>query len=310
MRKNRFVTYLIDNRGVSLAEVMVSVAILGVAALVFLQWVHYFSLTTGNTNKNDSIDNTMLRVSSAFGESDQYCGDILKNTRLVTTEPAGASVASIDFHDQNHSLLENVVKIGGPVEAKQDLVMSDIRLIPVTALSTDIIIAKLELTFKKANVLGPSVIVRWLPIYTTVKNNVVDSCSTSANSVVALKIRMCEINSDGFNHYDPISDSCIMNSNVKWTYGLTSFEAVCEPGWIPAISTLNPHPDWIACASETPAMVTLPPRSYLRAGPDASATNSWFAAMDNPPTKCTFSYVVGVDSSLYRPKIKCVEAGL
>ncbi|HEY8269416.1 MAG TPA: hypothetical protein VIG33_00895 [Pseudobdellovibrionaceae bacterium] len=261
-------------------------------------------------NKNDSIDNTMLRVITAFGDSDQYCGDILKNVRLVATEPQGSAVDSIDFHNQNHSVLQNAAKIGALVEGKRDLVLSDIRLKPVTALSADIIVASLELTFKKSNVLGPPFIMRWLPIYATVKNNVVDTCSTSNNSAVALKIRLCEIANDGFNHYDVATDSCILNQDVKWTNGVTSFEAACESGWTPAVSQVNGAPELTVCRAETPPFVSLAPRAYLRTGVESGATSSWFAAMDAARTKCIFTYVAGINSSLHPPKIKCARSVL
>lgn len=304
LRRNR--SQWMDERGMTLVEILMTMGLLALVILGSLHLISLLSKGTAHTNQNESIANTMAHLTSAFGNDDRYCTWILGGTLLNPANSAGTQIPAIYYYDLNGKKLSSLVTLNQPVDSKTKVILSDMRLKPVSVLDSQSILANLELRFSKTGeTMGSDTIHRQIPIYAVTQNGKVLTCSTSPFSNKIINNRVCSMRSDGYAHYDPIKKTCVDNDNVKWFYGTTPFSATCGFGYKPAVAPSNPDPAQVICGAEITGGLTIPPRQYSGGFTDDSLVNTWVAKVDTSKTTCTFTYVAEVDSSSYRAKIKC-----
>lgn len=307
------------SEGFSLLEMLLSITLFCVTILFFTQWVHVFSRSTSLAHKDEGIDNVMVRVVDAFGDSETFCNYILSNIpanpnanpnlRLTMAEPGGAQVTSIDLHDRTGLTLVNVLTLARPVEKRQDLIISDIRLKPVAEVSANEFVASLEFKFTRIGSPGSPEVFRRIPIHATVDpaTNYVVSCTAAAETSMQIQDIICEINSDGYAHYDPSVRDCVDNSNVFWVNGASPLEASCPSGAHIAASRLDKNAVSLACAAQGPG-INLPARTYQNGAVDEGANfQAWRASIDSNFKKCVFVYATTTAISAYTSQIKCAR---
>jgi len=319
MKKKRIGTSIWSERGITLLEVLISVCILGATVLAFIQWDYIYQQSASLVHKDEVIDNAIGKVVDAFGTSSSYCNYILStfpgnpnpnpNLQLNMSQPNGAQVQSVDFHDSNGLILSNVLTLSKAVDARQDLVMTDIRLKPVAALSATNIIAKLEFKFTRSGSPGAPEILRRISINATIdpSTNYVISCTAAPDSVLSIEDTICNINSDGYAHYDATTQACADNPNVHWFTSTSPTQASCPSGYSIAASKLDASAADLACFSSG-AGINLPPRTYqngvVSSGPTVTA---WTASIDSNFVNCKFAYVTSVDPATYVAEVKCAN---
>jgi hypothetical protein len=295
-----------NTRGFSFVELLLDFGIFAVIVIAFLGWVNFFHKAVDNLKKNDQVDNTMIKIVASFGTEDKYCEFHLKGK--VFDPATGLQLQSLDFHNDTGQDIGNIVTVGQKIEPNSLIDTSKITLKTVGSTSAQNIITDLELTFNKVeNGKVSDVVLRRLPILVTVDaSNVITTCSTAGQSIVVMKGRLCEVKSDGFEHYEVIGDECFLNNNVKWFSSGNPLDATCPSGWTPAVSSLNQNPAYIACRA-LGADVAMPPRTYTSGTVASDVVTFYGATMDVSRTHCQFSYPADKPISAYTAQIKCVQ---
>jgi len=307
----------------SLVEAMIFLGLFSIGVLTTLQWLQSVYQRTNMIHKNSSIDNAMTEVAIAFGTDDKYCNYILSSwpgnpnpdphITLNTAAVDGVDIGKIDFHDENGNVLGNVLTTGNPFNLKQnDLVVKSMRLKPIASTGPQKIIAKIEFAFQRGTGVTSSETKRWMPIAATVDpvTNYVTNCSIAGDSLMTLRYRQCEIESDGFEHYEVNTDTCVLNSNVKWYRDPSDPAKIrCPAGTRPAVSVYDFSPELKACNSKGSGGVTLKSRTYQSGRIDNSPSEINFVpSFDRVTGACSFAYVAQVNPSNFVPEIKCVGA--
>jgi hypothetical protein len=319
---NRLSSSLQNSKGMSLVEAMIFLGIFGIALLVSLQWLQSVYLGNTRLNRNSSIDNAMAEVAIAFGTDDKYCNYILSSyqnnpnpdpeLKLSMADPAGAEVLKIEMHDENGNILGPVLIEGQPFDKKQsDLIVKSIRLKPIAAKDPLNIIAKLEFIFQKGAGNSVSEATRWFPVNTTINpaTGFVATCSIAGDSLMTLKNRNCEIESDGFEHYDVALDKCVLNTNVYWYRSAADPTRIqCPAGSRPAYSVYDITPENTVCHSDGGKGIILKSRTYQSGYVWNTADEiSYVPGFDRATGTCLFTYVDAANPSDFVPEIKCLR---
>ncbi len=310
LKKRTFIKYIDSNRGFSLIESLSAIALLAVIVFVFLGWVVNHKMGLNNISQNSEITNTMLRVVSAFGDEDRYCKDIIGPIAFNPTDANGVQVGSIDYYNAADVKIPNggVIKIGEPLTQAQGVTTKDIRLKPSVILDAQTVLANLEFTFTKSNVLGPSTNIQKLPVYITLSAGTILTCSISVAPSLIISNRLCEVQEGAFSHYDPVTGECVEDNSVKWFVSTDPLSASCPVNFIAATNQKNTGPNRKVCNSVTTVGTSLPPRAY-RNGAVMTDNTIVFSGVLNPTTStCNFTFLVGEKPTDFKSSIKCIPA--
>ncbi|MEK6774458.1 MAG: prepilin-type N-terminal cleavage/methylation domain-containing protein [Bdellovibrionota bacterium] len=309
LKKRTFIKYIDSNRGFSLIESLSAIALLAVIVFVFLGWVVNHKMGLNNISQNSEITNTMLRVVSAFGDEDRYCRDIIGPIAFNPTETNGVQIGAIDYYNSIDVKIPNgnVVKIGEPLAQAQGVTTKDIRLKPSVILDAQTVLANLEFTFTKSNVLGPSTNVQKLPVYLTLSAGSILTCSISLAPSLIISNRLCEVQEGGFSHYDPVTKTCVVNDGVKWFVSTDPLKASCPVDFKAATNQKNVGRNKQVCTSVSTVGTKIPPRSYKN-GVVMKDNVNIFSAILNPTTStCKFIFLRGEKPADFKSSIKCIS---
>ena len=273
---------------------LIAIAISSGMAMGFLVWVQFFNSSIGSMTKNDQAEAAFLRAISAFGNDDRYCEFILKGK---TFSPAtGITLPTIDYHDDLGNYQGRAVTVGEKVQPNSEVVTKSINVRNVVQLAPNYYYTFLQLTFNRASsTAAGNPYVREIPVtIVTDSSNIVKTCSTSANSKLIVQDRICEINSDGFETFDPVINGCKMKAGVQWITPNPNAHttAQCPAGMIPAVSPLNPNGADIACDMDSTDMKMVPPRQYTNGTIDNSKIAIYNSTMTQQNKICNFSWAI------------------
>jgi hypothetical protein len=328
------------NAGFSLVEVMAAAGILAAVVLTFAGYVHTFGMGMSNLNQLNDIDFTMARLSSAFGDSEDYCTAMigprpLSDSHLVEpitgpiiyyTRPSGGG-ALVQIKDANGPVA--VIQPGQFISDKQQTKVKSIELKVVTTVPTPpstytTVVATLDVTFQKFNSIGASEVVRQIPIYAKTDGTKIKSCSTGYIASILLKDIYCSLSQLGYQHWDPYSNppdnlsavpplgACVDNSDITWNVG-SGAQVHCPAGMKVAIADIPMVPGGTAsgvdptlvCKSQTPASIT-PPKRIYSLGPDSTdSVSAVLITLDVPNSTCNFYFAVGSPTNSPN-SIRCV----
>jgi Tfp pilus assembly protein FimT len=304
--------------GFSLIEILISISFFSVLVFAGAAWINLLNRESLSSNESIAIANALAQTRYALGDTDLYCtkivGRLPNNTErpFDTTNPQGVKIPSIDFYDPTLATnLGTVVKEGEPVDDRSTALTREIRLRPISVISSGanaIILGSLEFSFTK--VAGPNDIVRKIPLYVTVQNGRIKRCSTSLATFM-ISNRLCEINNDGYQAYNPVTDECDLITDVDWFPGNDATRtATCPAGWFPAVSGLEMEPAMVACTSDSSAGMDMPPRDYRSGFVADDAMRGWSADYDAATKACRFVYIQGLTPVPGASKIKCAKQGV
>jgi prepilin-type N-terminal cleavage/methylation domain-containing protein len=296
-----------SDHGFSLLEAMIAIALVAVVAFALMAWVSNSVMGLNNITQNTEVTNTMLRAVSSFGDANHYCKDNLGGKVFNPADPAGTQIGAIDFYDSNDVKVSNVLTLGQPIPQAKGIAIADIRLKPSVNISAQNVLANLEFTFAKSNVLGPTAVVRKIPVYLSLAGGVVTNCATSPVLSMTISNRFCEAGDDGFSHYEEVGDQCIDNANVKWFKSTDPTTAVCPAGYKGATYQVAIGANKNICHSISSVGYPLPPRTYSN-GFTADNPSSLFTTLYTPSSStCNFYFVTGDDITTYTSSIKCYD---
>ena len=292
--------------GFTLLEVLMAAVIVGVACSALMSMMSYASLSSSSTIQNEVISNVLERLGEAFSDNDQYCKNMLGGIPLDPLNSSGTPVAKIDRFDVAGNNQGNILTVGGHVD-ESGLVVQDIRLRPLGALDAQTVVADLQITVLKTNVLGAPINVSHMPVYAVIQAGKIFSCSTSATNSAVIGRRLCETSQDGFVTWDPVAGSCTDIAVVKWFPSLDGNQtATCGVGYQIAASQFdvanNAH---IACASNVPG-VGVQTRVYSN-GAKSGLPSVSSAIIKFANNTCYFTFPVGAAG--FNAAIRCIPVG-
>lgn len=304
----------LDTSGMTLVEVLVSLAIFSILLVTGTSLMAFINKQAGSLNDNVAIANAMNQVKYAFGDDERYCEKILGRLPGGTprsfspTNTSGVAITTVDFYDLvTNQKKENAVAVGQKIEKKSGVIVQDIRLKPVSALSSRLVLASLDVTFKK-DATSPTTIVRKIPIHITLQGSNIKKCSAGlATSLVAE--RKCEMDHNGYYYWDYEAETCKPLAGVEKFPGPTAFEATCPAGWHPATSIADPYAKKV-CNAEVDKGPNITPRTYRSGLVDESDLIGFDSFLDVATNKCSYVYYESTFSTDYTTSIECAKNGV
>lgn len=305
-----------NQNGLSLLEVIISIAFFSALVLAGAGWMNLLSQESIASNDNIAIANAMNRVRYAFGDDDRYCKKIVGTMpdgsarAFDLASSVGSALVAIDYYNiDNNTKTGNVMTAAQALEKSNGAISGGVKvrsivLRPVSKTAGNSGVANLEFTFAKSN---GSEVRRWFPVYVTVAGGVIDSCSTMASTDLVVS-KKCEIVGGGYTQYDSADDSCKANEEVsEWQYTNDTTTATCAPGTHPAASLDDPNPELTVCRAEAEFVDSLPPRAYGGVV-DESPDSGWRVTWDKTTSSCKFQYVIGATPKVGKNGIRCSRA--
>lgn len=290
-----------NNKGSSFIETLLSIFLTSFLASVVMLWTKVQSSTLNNITQRKHIDRLVEDVASAFADNDSFCTNVLGGTTLNTQLP------SLNYFNLDNTKLKSIIEVGKDVEGTA-LKVEDIRLVPQVSIDAHSMIADLRITLSQKNVLGPSHTTHGFPVNALVENNRVVSCSVAGVGSLVINERLCELQNDGYAHYDPITKGCVNNPGVQWITGTGPDSATCPIGYKIAASKFNATAAYLACTTIAPAAAGLPPRAYSNGAVDSSPLYAAINQIDFTTKTCNFYYGVGLTPPPgLIARIKCVR---
>jgi hypothetical protein len=292
-----------NQKGLSLLEVMIATGILATAVIALMTWAGGVGMGLGNINNSSGLTNTMIQLETAFGSDDMNCKYNLKNIIYNSSNTSGMPIPALYFFNQDGSQAgaTAIAEAGQPLPDAKGVTVASIKLKPSVLLSATRAIANIELVFNKQNGSGVQTSVRRLPVNLTLSGTNIDSCSTSPTYNLDLMNLYCEIQKDGYSHYDPTTKMCVDDSNVQWFTSPTPQTATCPTGYKVASKTGRGD----VCQS-IGSLYTLPPRTYADGTIDSDPWTIVNYTLDLPTSTCNFVFMSGADLSTITSSIKCV----
>lgn len=303
-----------NTSGMTLVEVLVSLAIFSILLVTGTSLMAFINKQAGSLNDNVAISNAMNQVKYAFGDDERYCEKILGRLPGGTPRPFsptninGVAITSVDFYDLvTNQKKENAVAVGQKIEKKSGVIVEGIRLRPVSSLSPQLVLASLDITFKK-DATSPTTIIRKIPIHITMQGLNIKKCSAGlATSLVAE--RKCEMDHNGYYYWDYEAETCKPLAGVEKFPGPTAFEAACPAGWHPATSIADPYAKKV-CDAEVNKGPNITPRTYLSGTVDESDLIGFDSFLNVATNKCSYVYYESTFSSDYTTSIECARNGV
>ncbi len=294
-----------SQKGISTLESLVAVSILSIIIFSFLSWATNHESEVSNLLQGSEIASTMAKVTAAFGDSEEHCANILAGKAFNPGSAGGITIDSIDYYDKNKVLIENITKPGQIVSKTRGIVTSDITLKPTFQIDAQNTLAHLELKFTKTRLsVGATDIIRKIPVYLTLAAGNIVTCSTLHIPQLVLNNRFCEIENGGYSHYDPVTKTCVDDSNVRWFPSSDPLTASCPSGYKVGSRQKKDGSNTLACKSSGGGSTVIP-RDY-RDGAVADNDMVVFAATLNPDSsRCDFSFPVGGTAG-FTSSIKCI----
>ena len=220
---------MIKNRsGMSLIELVVALGIgavmLTVMGLLASSTISMFSHADKNSNVSDLYEAVRATLASK-----SQCTDNLKSTAISLTNTDGVSLPQIGSYDLNNNLASPIIET---TKQYQGITVSKILLKPIAQVTSDLLVANVEVTFDKSSGIqtGVSEFIRIIPIFAHIQAGQITDCWSKKQEGISTDASMiCEESSNGATStYDPVTKTCVPDNGTWYAGSLTS--ATCPAG--------------------------------------------------------------------------------
>ena len=295
-----------NSRGFSLIEICTALVVVGLASAAFMDVIHMLSVSVALGNQQSAVTDLLDTVAETLTSSDTNCSSNLGGIAFDPTIPGGTVVNQLDRYDLNGVKQQQILAIGGAL-GHSNLIVQDMRLLPVAALSANIIVAKLQISFRRNGTDGLPTILREIPIFTYLNAGQIIYCSPTASNKYTMNNKLCGLLADGYSYYDFVNDACVNDPRVVWITSPDKLTATCPAGSKIAGSATDPDVTDVACYSSTTG-IPVTPRQYTNGTGSSGVVYQVTITIDWPTNSCRFVYGAGVNLTTALAQVKCVPS--